>query len=400
MNPVVGLSALAFAYLFSQFYRSAIAVIARLVAQDLNLDQALLGALSAAWFIGFAAMQIPVGVLLDRYGPRRTVASLTTAAVAGAVVFAMADNQLTAIAGQVLIGVGCSPIFMGSLHAIGHWFARERFASLSSLVMAFATVGVLLSARPFGQLVEWIGWREAYLIVAAATAAALLAVLLLARRPGGDVTDHAAAASWRSAIAGVGEALRIRALWLILPLNFFGYSSMIAVRGLWGGPYLGDVFGFSLRDIGNWLFVFTLATVAGMLILGQLERRWRRRKLLAQIGSWGLVTGLAVLALWPGRSLEITALGLALIAMCGSSYVLLMAQAKLHLPDRLIGRGLAIMNFVSFAGAGIMQAATGAVAQVTLDRGASAAVAYGVLFGFMALLLAAVTIVHSFSRDH
>jgi predicted MFS family arabinose efflux permease len=398
MNPFIGLTALAFAYLLSQFYRSAIAVIARLVAHDLDLDQALLGALSSAWFIAFAAMQIPVGVLLDRYGPRRTVAGLMIFAVIGAIVFATATTRGAAIAGQALIGIGCAPIFMGSLHAVSHWFARECFASLSSLVLAFATVGILLSARPFGQLVEWIGWREAYMIIAAVTAAAALAVVFLARGRGGDVTDQAAATSWRSAIAGVGEALCIRTLWPIFPLNFAGYSSLITVRGLWGGPYLSEVFGFSLREVGNWLFAFTLAMVAGTLVYGWMQRP-NRSKLLVQIGSWGIVLGLAVLAIWPAAGLATTASGLILIAFFGSTYVVLMAQAKQFLPDRLIGRGLASMNFVSFAGAGIIQAATGAVAQTALDHGASAAVSYGALFGFMAILLAAVTIIHGFSRN-
>ena len=236
------------------------------------------------------------------------------------------------------------------------------------------------------------------MIVAAVTAAAALAVAFLARGPGGDVTDKAAATSWRSAIAGVGEALRIRALWPIFPLNFAGYSSLITVRGLWGGPYLSDVFGFSLREVGNWLFAFTLAMVAGTLVYGWMQRP-TRSKLLVQLRSWGIVVGLAVLAIWPGAGRVTTASGLALIAVLGSTYGVLMAQAKQFLPDRLIGRGLASMNFVSFAGAGIIQAATGAVAQMALDYGASAAVSYGALFGFMAILLAAVTTIHCFSRN-
>jgi predicted MFS family arabinose efflux permease len=319
-------------------------------------------------------------------------------AVIGAIVFATATTQGMAIAGQALIGIGCAPIFMGSLHAVSHWFARERFASLSSLVLAFATVGILLSARPFGQLVEWTGWRDAYMIVADFTAVAAFAVAFLARGRGGDITDHAAATSWRSAIAGVGEAVRIRALWPIFPLNFAGYSSLITVRGLWGGPYLSDVFGFSLREVGNWLFAFTLAMVAGTLVYGWMQRP-SRSKLLVQIGSWGIVVGLAVLAIWPATGLATTASGLALIAFFGSTYVVLMAQAKQFLPDRLIGRGLASMNFVSFAGAGIIQTATGAVAQTALNHGASAAVSYGALFAFMAILLAAVTIIHGFSHN-
>ena len=399
MNPIIGLAALAFAYLLSMFYRTALAVIARMVAVDLNLDQAQLGALSSAWFIAFAAMQIPVGVLLDRYGPRRTVSGLMGVAVVGAIVFATATTRTSAIAGQALIGIGCSPIFMGSLHAVSHWFARERFASLSSLVLAFATVGVLLSARPFGQLAEWIGWRYAYLIIAAATLAALLAVLFLSRGRQGDVTDHAAASSWRSAFGGVGVVLRIRALWLILPLSFAGYASLITVRGLWAGPYLQDVFDLSIGEAGNWLFAFTLAMTAGTLLYGALEKRWRRRKHLLQFGSWGTAAGLAVLALWPGSSLLVTGAGFALIAFFGATYVLLMAQGKRYLPDHLVGRGLAGLNFVSFAGAGILQAATGAVAQSTLDAGATMAVSYGALFGLMAGLLAVATAIHSLSRD-
>ncbi len=399
MNPLIGLAALAFAYLLSMFYRTAIAVIARMVAADLNLDQAQLGALSSAWFIAFAAMQIPVGVLLDRYGPRRTVSGLMGIAVVGAIVFATATTHTSAIAGQALIGIGCSPIFMGSLHAVSHWFARERFASLSSLVLAFATVGVLLSARPFGQLAEWIGWRYAYLLIAAATLVSMLAVLFLSRGPEGDVTDHAAASSWRSAFGGVGEVLRIRALWLILPLSFAGYASLITVRGLWGGPYLQDVFGLSIGDAGNWLFAFTLAMTAGTLVYGGLERRWQHRKLLLQLGSWGTAAGLAVLALWPGHSLPVTAAGFALIAFFGATYVLLMAQGKRFLPDHLVGRGLASLNFVSFAGTGIIQAATGAIAQSTLDAGAAVAVSYGALFGLMAGLLAVATAIHGLSRD-
>jgi predicted MFS family arabinose efflux permease len=320
-------------------------------------------------------------------------------AVVGAVVFATATTEVAAIAGQALIGIGCSPIFMGSLHAVSHWFARERFASLSSLVLAFATLGVLLSARPFGQLAEWIGWRYAYLIVAAATLASLLAVLFFSRGPQGDVTDHAAASSWRSAFGGVGDVMRIRALWLILPLSFSGYASLITVRGLWGGPYLQDVFGLSISDAGNWLFVFTLVMTVGTLVYGGLEKRWRRRKFLVQIGSWGIVAGLAVLAFWPGQSLAVSGTGLTLIALFGATYVLLMAQGKRHLPDNLVGRGLASLNFVSFAGTGIIQAATGVVAQSTLNAGATVAVSYGSLFGLMAILLTVATAIHALTRD-
>jgi predicted MFS family arabinose efflux permease len=399
MNPIIGLAALAFAYLLSQFYRTAIAVIARLVAADLGLDQAQLGALSSAWFIAFAAMQLPVGVLLDRYGPRRTVSSLMIVAVIGTLVFATATTRGGAIAGQALIGIGCSPIFMGSLHAVSHWFARERFASLSSLVLAFATVGTLLSARPFAQLTEAIGWRLAYLVMGGATLLSLLAVLYFSRGPQGDVTDRAAAASWRSAFSGVSDVMRIRALWLILPLSFSGYASLITVRGLWGGPYLQDVFGLSISDAGNWLFVFTLVMTVGTLAYGGLEKRWRRRKLLVQIGSWGIVAGLAVLTLWPGHSLAVAGTGLTLIALFGATYVLLMAQGKRHLPDHLVGRGLASLNFVSFAGTGVIQVATGAIAQSTLDSDATFAASYGALFGLMAILLAVSTAIHALTRD-
>jgi hypothetical protein len=138
---------------------------------------------------------------------------------------------------------------------------------------------------------------------------------------------------------------------------------------------------------------------AGTLCYGALEKRWQRRKLLIQVGSWGTVAGLAVLALWPGYSLLVTGAGLAMISFFGATYVLLMAQGKRYLPDHLVGRGLAGLNFVSFAGTGIIQAVTGAVAQSSLDAGAAIAVSYGALFGLMAALLAVTTAIHGLSRD-
>lgn len=397
MSRVIGLVALSLAYLMSLFYRSAIAVIAPEVSAELKLDAASLSDLSSAWFWSFALSQIPVGMALDRYGPRRTVSVLMTAAVVGTVIFATASDAASAIVGQALIGVGCAPVFMGTLVAISRWFPADRFASLSSMVLAFAMAGMLLSSLPLALTAEWLGWRQAFLAVAGLTLLSLLGVAGLARGP--KTTANEERESGAETLRGVLAVLRLRQLWMILPLAFVGYGTMITTRGLWAGPYLAEVFHLPAAERGYSLAAMTVAIAAGTLIYAAIERRWRSRKRPILLGTVLAVAGLLLLAVLPGVSLGIALVGLLTIGGCGASYMLIMAQTRQFLPDPLVGRGLALMNFVSFAGAGLLQLISGRVVQAATDAMLPAAAVYGWLFGFMAAYLALAIMLYLFSVD-
>lgn len=398
MSPTIGLAAFAFAYVISQFYRTAIAVVAPEVAADLDLDATLLGTLSAVWFAAFAGMQFPVGVALDRWGTRRTVAVLMTAAAAGAAVFAAADGLVLAVIGQALIGIGCSPIFTGTMVAVSRWFPPERFAPLSSLILACAIGGALLSSRPFAMAAEWLGWRGALLAVAGLTLVSLVLVALFARGP-----SEAASGGKREGLgellAGVGEVLRLRALWPILPLCFFAYAVLIGLRALWSGSYLAAVFGLSAVERGDVVLLMSLGMLADTLAYAWAERRYDARRAPVLIGTLLTVLVLIGLILAGDGSVWLAGAGLTAIGAVASTYVLIVAQGRRFLPEHQTGRGIAYLTFVGFSGAAITQQVSGLVLQAATDAGLPPSAAYGWLFGFMALALALSLVVYAFSPD-
>lgn len=399
MSPTIGLAAFGFAYLMSQFFRSAITVIAPELMADLDLDAAGLGTLSAAWFISFALMQIPIGLALDRFGPRRTVALLMGVAVIGAVVFATADSMAMAVVGQLLIGVGCAPVFVGTMVAVARWFPPERFATLSSIILACAGAGTLMSSRPFAMAAEWLGWRGAILAAAGLTLLSLMLVALLARGPSHVSESEGRAESVGEMLRGLGAVARTAELWPILPMAFTAYAVFIALRGLWAGPYLAEVFGLPPIARGDVLLVMSLALPAGTLLHAWAERRWHSRRWPVQAGSWLAVACLIALILSGDSSLLLSAAMLTMIVACGATYVLIMTQGRQFLPAHQVGRGITLLNFANFLGAAILQQASGLVAQRAADLGQSASAVYGWVFAFLAACLALALLVYWFSRD-
>jgi predicted MFS family arabinose efflux permease len=394
-SPVPGLVALTAAYVLSQFFRTALAVVAPEVAADLGLDPGRLGALSAAWFLAFAAAQLPVGVALDRHGPRLTVGVLMTAAALGSVLLAAADGLGTAVLGQVLIGVGCAPVFMGTLVVLARWYPPERFAALTSVALAAGSAGTIAGTTPLALLAQALGWRGAYLVFAALVLAAALATLLLVR----DAPPGAAAERPRGdRRSGLMSVLANRSLWAVLPLCFAGYAALVTVRGLWGGPYLAAAFGLAPVPRGNVLLLMSLGMIAGTLLYARVERRLDRRREPVIAGTAATVLALAALAAFPVALLQAAAL-LVLIGACGMTYALLMAQGRRFMADAEIGRGLTLLNGACFLGAAVLQGLSGLVVDGALALGAGEAGAYRWLFAFLAAYLAAALVLYLPSRD-
>lgn len=398
MSAYTGLGALAFAYLVSQFYRTSIGVVAPEVAADLGLDATLLGTLSAAWFASFAVMQFPIGLALDRFGPRRTASTLMSLAAIGAVVFARADGLVMAVIGQALIGAGCAPVFTSTMVSVSRWFPPDRFALLNSLVLASATGGILLSSRPFAMLAEAIGWRHSMLLVAGVTVLAQLLIAVFAQGPR-QLATGAKAETWTDLLKGLGEVVRIRALWPILPLSFTGYAVLIGVRGLWAGPYLDSVFGLAPVLRGDVLLAMSIAMLLGTLAYAAMERRWNSRWRPVLIGNILLVATFLALAAARDHSLILAAVLLSCAGAVGSTYVLVMAQARSFMPEHLVGRGITFVSFFSFAGVAVMQQIDGLVVQAGADAHLDPSSVYGLLFLFMAAVLSAALVAYAFSHD-
>jgi predicted MFS family arabinose efflux permease len=379
------------AYVLSQFYRSFLAVIAPELAHELALDPQALGNLQAFWILGFVVTQFPVGWALDTIGPRRTVSLQMLAAVAGALLFAAAQNTLALDLAMLLIGAGCGSIYMGAIYLFGRAAARDRFASLCSWLLGLGTAGNLLAASPLAWAAQSIGWRGAMLVMAFATAASAISVLVLIRDPAriAHESDH-------GFLSGIGDILKIRALWPLLPLTAVSYAVVLAERGLWAGPYFSSVYGLDPAARGNALLAMAAAMSAGAMIYGPLDRLFGTRK-------WIVVPGAAVTALCfaslaaADLTLGAAAAIMALIGGFGMSYGVLMAHGRSFVPDHLLGRGITLLNVLFIGGAGVLQPVSGAMMTALQDR--PPAEAYGLLHLGFAMLLGGSLVIYLFSRE-
>jgi MFS family permease len=389
-------------FILSQFYRSAIAVIAPDLTRELELSPEALGVLTGAFFLASAAMQIPLGVLLDRFGPRRIVPSLLVASVVGAVLFASAESATGLTSGQFLIGLGCSGVFMGGFVVFSRWFAAEHFATVTSVSIAISTFGLLLSGTPLAAVVNQVGWRTAFLATGAVTAMLALGVFFVVRdAPAGHPFYSRTAETFGAALRGVGEVMTDRELHRILPLAFTSYASVITVRGLWGGPYLAHVHGLGPIERGNVLLVMSTATLIGMLAFGPLDRLLDTRKLPILVGGSSAVSALLALALLPSPPLWLATLLFCALGGFIAYFGLMLAHGRALFPDRLVGRAITVINFSAFVGVGFAQVSTGFLIgwfPAEVD-GTQPEAAFRLVFGFLAVMLAASLGIYTRARD-
>ena len=375
----------------SQFFRVSNAVIAPELMVELAIGTETMGVVNGTYFLAFAAMQIPAGILLDRYGARRMVPGLFLLAVAGSLLYAWAQSGPELIAGRALIGIGCALGLMGPMVVIARWFERERYARLISLLFTIGGLGALLASTPLAAVSEAIGWRGAFLAMAAVTGA--IAILLFAvvrdAPPGAAPAEsgvETAAEMWR----GLGRVLALREMRWICAVQFVSYGTMIAIVGLWAGPYLNDVHGLRGVDRGNALLGLNIVLLGSVLLFSQVERWLDSRKTAVIGGGCAAVALLLALALIPGLGLWAALALLGLFTMASAFFMLIHAHARAILPDRLIGRGLTLQNLAVMLGVFVLQAIAGVIVGAFAPEGIEAPeIAYRAAFGFLAFALAA-----------
>ena len=358
--PLALVASLCAVFVISQFYRSAIAVIAPDLSQEMNLSAETLGLLSGAFFIASAAMQIPVGILLDRYGPRRVLPAMLAFTIGGAVLFASGEGPWQLIPGQFLIGAGCSGVFIGGLVAVSRWFPPDRFTTVGGVMIAVSNIGTLLSGTPLALAVEAVGWRMTVLGTGLLTGILALVVLVLVRdAPPGHSWFRRTPETLGQTVRGVGEVLRHPLIWPLAAIAFFTYASSFTIRGLWGGPWLADVYGLDALGRGHVLLAMSAATLIGVAVWGPVNRALGSYRRPVTLGALGGVLSLALLAGLPSPPLWLAVLLLCSLAGFASYYALMLAHGRTFFPDRLVGRAMTVINFATFAGVSVMQVLSG-----------------------------------------
>ncbi|MGA1209717.1 MAG: MFS transporter [Gemmobacter sp.] len=387
-----GLVVLLIGYLFSQFYRAILAVMAPVLGTEIGASAGQLADASGLWFLGFALAQFPVGWALDRIGPRRTAGVLLAGAGGGgALMFAAATSPGWVMAAMVLIGVGCAPVLMAAYYILARSYPAAVFATLAGVLVGVGSLGNLAAALPLAWAIEAFGWRAALIGLAALTVGAGAAILTLVRDP--PMLAQAAVPG------GYGRILRTPGLWLFILFAMVSYAPAAGIRGLWAGPYAAGVLGLDVAGVGQVALGMAAAMILGNLAYGPLDRILGTRKFVTLGGS--VLCALAAGSLWalPEPGVGVAVALLIAVGFFGSTYPMMMAHGRAFFPPDLTGRGVTLVNAFCLGGVGVFQIVSARVHGAALAGGAEPAAAFGAVFGFFAAILALGCIAYLFVPD-
>jgi MFS family permease len=383
------------AYSLSQFYRACLAVFAPVLKAEIGLEADQVSTALGIWFLIFAAMQIPVGWLLDHRSPRKTAAILLAlGGGGGAVIFAMAQGPWGVYAAMALIGIGCSPVLMTSFYIFARSAPSNRFGTLAGLVVGLGSLGNLAASAPLSWSMSLIGWRVACWGLAGVTVLVAFAVYKFVQDP--PAVDH----SDKTRRGGLRELFKIWPLYPILAMAAVAYAPPAGLRGSWAGGYLSDVYGLDADGIGRVTFFMALSMIAGALAFGPIDRIVHSRKRIVLIGT--LIALGCLVWLWIGAGAQ-SILGVSVllvgIGFFGSAYGQIMNHGRTLLPEHLTGRGVTLINLFSIGGVGVFQMVTARVYNAKIAGGAQVLQGYSAVFAGFTIALALGCLIYLLSTE-
>jgi MFS family permease len=361
-------------YYVAYLFRSINAVMALPLAAELGLGAGDLGLLTSVYFLTFAAAQIPIGILLDRYGPRRIQSALMVVTALGSALFAMSGSFSMLLVGRALIGLGVAAALTAGMQALVLWFPRERVPLLNGLMVMLGALGAVTATWPAEFLLALIGWRELFGLFAALTVVCAVMIYL--------VVPEAARVASKTASVGMKVVYADPRFWRLAPLSASCIGTAWALQGLWAAQWFADVEGLDRAGVVQHLFIMAIALSVGAIGLGIAADRLRRRgvgpeTLLGLVATIFIAIQLALVLqlplpsyiLWSG------------VAATGAATVLSYAILAEYVPKELTGRANGALNLFHIAAAFAVQYVTGVVVQQWIpDAGHYPEVAYRTAF--------------------
>jgi MFS family permease len=349
--------AFAAAYFCSALLRAITATLAPVLTQEFSLQARDLGLLAGGYFLGFAAVQLPLGTWLDRHGPKRVILGFLSLAVLGCLAFSAAGSFAGLLAARVLVGMGVGACLMAALTGYRRWFDAATLLRANSWMLMTGSLGMLASTLPVQWLMPLTGWRALFWLLAALIVLSMAAIArLVPRWRQAGVSAPVAALPGAAADLGYAPIWRSRYFRKLAPLGFFNYGGMVAIQTLWAGPWMVRVTGDTPLASATGLFCINASMLAtfwgwGMVNPWLARHGWHATRLIA----WGVPLSLSVLAFnvlagsatgWPGWAL-----------FCVTSSVMGLAQPAVGMSFKaaLAGRALSAYNLVVFAGVFVAQ---------------------------------------------
>lgn len=369
---IAPLLVLALGHMLSNLLRTLPALSADMMATDLGMSAEGLAGVTGLYHFAFAAGQIPVGVALDRYGPRRVSLTLLAVVTVGAAFAAIVQGPLGMALGQIVLGLGCCGMLLCPITLAAKVLSPAKFGLWSGIVQSVGNAGMLVSASPLAWLVDNFGWRPGFWLAAAF--ALVVIVLVAVVVPRSLPVSTASRLSLRDEAREVLRLGMVRQLRGVMILALAPFAAMIALRGLWGGPWLMQAKELTRMEAGNVLLLFTLALTISPLIFGLIDRRFGNRRTLIVVGHSIAALALLMLAAggpggWLSNSLHLAMLPASfdvmmflVFGLAVSVQPLLFAMGREAVTPDKAGKALSAINLSFFVGAAVLQSATGPIA--------------------------------------
>ncbi len=375
----------ALGYFISYFFRNVNAIIEADLVRDLGFSAASLGLLTSVYFISFASFQLPLGLLLDRFGPRRTESVLLIFAALGALIFSMAESLSGLILGRLLIGFGVSACLMASFKAYVLWFPPDRLPLMNGLQMVAGGLGAMSATVPLRTALEFTDWRGVFLILSGLTLLSALVLWLVYPEKEGS----SGPVPMKKQLEGLKTVLTSRPFLAIAPLVMFSQSAQMAIQGLWAKPWLRDVAGLDEAECANHLMWMMAAMMAGFFLLGLLSERLYQARKISPV-SVGVSAMAVFIVLQLLMALGWTAQPMLLMtafSFFATAGILPYAGLSQIFPKDLSGRVSTSLNLTVFLGAFAVQWGLGEIINLWPSEGKGyAPESYGAAFGSLALL--------------
>jgi len=366
----------AFAFFISNLLRSITATLSPVLTSEFNLTAGNLGLLAGGYFLGFSCMQIPLGFLLDKHGPKKIVSSFLIIAIIGTTSFALAQNFAGLLISRVFIGIGVSACMMGPLTGYRIWFADKYQQRANSWMLMVANIGFVFSTLPVQVLLPIIGWRWIFIGTTFLITISIFLILLFIP-------------SWNHKIEKNENKLegKLSEIWSnnffksLIPLGFFNYGGVYAIQTLWAGPWMIRVAGYSPLESATGLFWINFIALIGFFVWGYFLPKISKYGLnsfkLMKFGipiSYLVLLSIVIL----GSKVGVFLLTLYIL----TSIVLSLSQPAIALsfPKNLAGKSLTSFNLIIFLGTFVTQWGIGLIIDLSQSFGKSEIASFQISF--------------------
>ncbi len=375
-------SVFAFGFFISNLLRSITATLTPALSTEFNLSAANLGLLAGGYFLGFSLMQIPTGMLLDRFGPKKVIGYLLIIALIGTISFAFAKSFAGLLISRIFIGVGVAACLMGPLTGYRVWFEEKYQQRANSWMLMVANFGFVASTLPVQILLPIIGWRSIFLIIASLILISIILISILI--PSWETKRDE---DQNNNLQNLSLIWKNKFFISLVPLAFFNYGGVQAIQTLWAGPWMLNVTGYNAIQSATGLFWINVTMLFSFLIWGYF---------LPKLSSKGIDSMRIV-----KFTLPVSYIILFLIVIMGdkagatmftlyilSSIVISLTQPAiaLNFPTKLAGKSLTSFNVFLFSGTFFVQWIIGLIIDFSRNLGATITMSYQISFSIFLFL--------------